>query len=147
MRYIRMLLVVVGVFVAVGTIGTALADDDHHHKVTLYTPPLLRGANIECNAINVNDKTLDITITIIGSDGVPLSTTDPTNFMTVPGMIVSSAHHEADPTNGLDSYCKFEVSGTRNRDDVRVDLTTTFKKPNIPGTTIPIWVFRQIEGH
>ena len=146
MRYIRMLLAVVGVFVTVGTV-TALADDDNHHEVTLYTPPLLRGANIECNAINVSDKTLEIIITIIGSDGVPLSTADPTNFMALPGTIVSSAHHEADPTSGLDGYCKFEVSGTRDRNDVRVDLTTTFKKTNIPGTTIPVWVFRQIEGH
>ena len=137
MKYIRVLLAVIGVFVAVGTIGMALADDDNRHKVTLYTPPLLRGANIECNAINVSDKTLDISITIIGSDGVPLSTTNPTNFITLPGTMVSSAHHEADPTNGLDGYCKFEVSGTRDRDDVRVDLTTTFKKTNIPGTTIP----------
>ena len=95
MKYIRMLLVVIGLFVAGGSIATVLADDDNHHKVTLYTPPLLRGANIECNAINVSDKTLDITITIIGSDGVPLSTTDPTNFMTLPGTMVSSAYHEA----------------------------------------------------
>ena len=146
MKYIWMLLAVIGLCVAAGTIAKALADDDHHHKVTLYTPPLLRGANIECNAINVSDKTLDVTITIIGSDGTPLSTTDPTNFMVLPGTIVSSAHHEADPTNGLDGYCKFEVSGG-DRDDVRVDITTTFKKPNIPGTTIPVWVFRQIEGH
>jgi len=147
MKSIRMLLALAGLFIAAETFGTALADDDNHHKVTLYTPPLLRGANIECNAINVSDKTLDIIITIIGSDGVPLSTADPTNFMTLPGTMISSAHHEADPTNALDGYCKFEVSGTRNRDDVRVDLTTTFKKPNIPGTTIPVWVFRQIEGH
>ena len=113
MKYIRMLLVVVGLFVAGGTIATALADDDHHHKVTLYTPPL-RGANVECDAINVSDKTLDITITIIGSDGVPLSTTDPTNFTVLPGTFVSSAHHEADPTNLLDGYCKFEVSGRQS---------------------------------
>ena len=46
MKYIRMLLAVVGLFVAAGSIATALADDDNHHKVTLYTPPLLRGANI-----------------------------------------------------------------------------------------------------
>jgi hypothetical protein len=145
MKYARMLVAVVSLFVAVGLIGTALADDDLHHKVTLYTPSL-RGANIECNAINVSGKVLDITITPIGADGVPLSTTDPTEFTALPGTFISTTHHEADPTNFLDAYCKFEVSGG-DRDDVRVDLTVSFKKPNIPGTTIPVWVFRQIEGH
>jgi hypothetical protein len=144
-----MLLAVVGLFVASGAIGAALADDnkhdDNHPSTTLYTPPL-KGANIICDAINVSDKTLDIVITILGADGVPITTNDPTNFMALPGTLVSSAHHEADPTNSLEGYCKFEVFGTRNRNDVRVDLNITLKR-NIPDTTTPVWVFRQVEGH
>ena len=149
MKYIRMLLAVVGLFVASGAIGAALADDnkhdDKHSSTTLYTPPL-KGANFICDALNNSDKTLDIVITILGADGVPLSTTDPTNFMVLPGTLVSSAHHEADPTNSFDGYCKFEVFGTSNRNDVRVDLNVTLKR-NIPGTTTPVWVFREVEGH
>ena len=145
MKYIRMLLAAIGVFVGVGTIGTALADDDNHRQLTLYSPPL-KGSNIICDLTNVSYKTLDIVVTILDKDGVQLSTTDPTNFTVLPGTMVESAHHEADPTNSLDGYCKFEVFGTRNRDDVRADLVVTSER-TIPGTTIPTWVFRGLEAH
>jgi hypothetical protein len=143
MKYIRMLLAVVGLFVASGAIGAALADDNNNHSTTLYTPPL-KGANFGCDAVNVSDKTLDIAITIIDLNGVPLSAAAPVT--TSPGTEVSEDYHEADPTNSIDGYCKFEVFGTGNRNDVRVDQTITLQR-NIPGTTTPVWVFRQVEGH
>ena len=111
------------------------------------TPPL-SGANIACDAVNVSDKTVDIVITIIGSDGLPLTINDSTGPMALPGMQVTSAHHEADVTHGIDGYCKFEVFGTSNRDKVRVDLTATVKR-NISQTDppVPVWVFRQVQGY
>ena len=145
MKHIWMALAVLNLFVAAGTIGTALADDHNHHQLILYSPPL-KGSNIICDLTNVSEKTLDIIVTILGADGLQLSTTDPTNFTVLPGTMVESAHHEADPTNSLDGYCKFEVFGTGNRDDVRADLVVTSER-TIPGTTIPTWVFRGLEAH
>src|SRR5207245_2110159 len=52
-----------GLFVAIGTMGTARADNDSN-KVTLYTSAIHTGV-IACNAINVSKKKLTITISII----------------------------------------------------------------------------------
>jgi hypothetical protein len=49
------------------------------------------------------------------------------------------------PTDG---YCKVAVSGTDDRNDVRVDLQIYWTKPIIPGTTTPIiQLARTVQGY
>ena len=54
-----------------------------------------------------------------------------------------------DPAVGNDAYCKTQVSGTGDRNDVRVLLNTNLIRTFDQGsqTKIPVFVFRQTEGH
>jgi hypothetical protein len=45
-----------------------------------------------------------------------------------------------------EAYCAVVVSGTGKRDDVRVSLVTA-RTRTIPGTTIPVYVTKVVEGH
>ena len=162
MKYIHAMLAVVCLLVVGGAIGTARAhDQDEENKgVTLYTPVNI-GDLQRCMAVNISDKALDITIELIDPQGQALScdspntctytpsevtTTNPTPEVqalagTVPHLQVTLPLRTPQP-----GYCVVAVSGTDNRDDVRVSLITNITR-TIPGTTIPVLLTRVVEGH
>ena len=132
-----------GLIVASGAIASA-EDDTRKMHATLYTGATHAG-KFDCNAVNVSNKLLNITISIIGPDGTHLFDSPPTP--TPAGMEVSGDF--GDPAVGNDAYCKVQVSGTGDRDDLRVLLNTNLIRTFDQGseTNIPVFVFRQVEGH
>ena len=161
MKYIHAMLAVVCLLVVGGAIGAARADDrDEENKgVTLYTPVNI-GDFQRCMAVNVSDKPLSIIIELIDPQDQALfcdsnnctdksgthPTTNPTpEFQIGPG---TGNALQVRLTRGSfkNAYCSVSVSGTDNRDDVRVSLIT-FHTLTIPDTTIPVLVTRVVEGH
>ena len=137
MKHIGAILVTTGLFVVAGAMGTARAQDG----ITLYTGAI-EATHFACNAVNVGRKTLSITISILGADGSKLSVTGPTPFPS--GWEISGDFVPPDPA-GADGYCKFQVSGTRDPDDVRAILNAAIVR-NIPGTTTPALASRVLEA-
>jgi hypothetical protein len=160
MKYIHAMLAVVCLLVVGGAIGAVRADDQENQSVTLYTPVIFGDIHY-CIAVDVSDKTLGIIVELIDPQGQALScdspntcadksgtltTTNPTpEFQILPGtgnaLLVTLT-----PGRQKNSYCAVAVSGTDNRDDVRVSLVTTITR-TIPGTTIPDLLTRVVEGH
>jgi hypothetical protein len=162
MKYIHAMLAVVCLLVVGGAIGAARADDraEENEGVTLYTPPDVGDVH-GCRAVNVSDKTLGVTFAILDRDAQALScdspttctgggggtpTTNPTpEFQLLKGTFVNFfITAPLGSTRG--AYCAVAVSGTNNRDDVRVALAIATTR-TIPGTTIPTFVTRIVEGH
>lgn len=161
MKYIQPMLAVVILLVVSGAIDAARADDraEENQGVNLYTGRGF-GDRFTCSAVNVSDKTLSITLAIFDNDGKALScanpttctsasrtaTTNPTPEFSVPPGTVAELNITAQIGSLNDGYCMAAVSGTGNRNDLRVSLlaglTTT-----IPGTTTPAFVSRVWEGH
>ena len=144
MKYIRTMLAMASLCVLSGTINPARADDDR--STTLYTGVIGSGL-FHCNAVNVSRKTLLITISVIGPEGELLAVSDP--IPTPPGTEASEDFGAtARPTS--DAYCKFVVSGTGGRNDVRAVLNanraSTFSLPD-GRTDIPLYVSRIVEAH
>ena len=161
MKYIPAMLAVVSLLVVGGAIGAARADDrDEENKgVTLYTPVNI-GDFQRCMAVNVSDKPLSIIIELIDPQDQALfcdsnnctdksgthPTTNPTpEFQIGPG---TGNALQVRLTRGSfkNAYCSVSVSGTDNRNDVRVSLIT-FHTLTIPDTNIPVLVTRVVEGH
>ena len=161
MKYIHAMLAVVCLLVVGGAIGAARADDrDEENKgVTLYTPVNI-GDFQRCMAVNVSDKPLSIIIELIDPQDQALfcdsnncidksgthPTTNPTpEFQIGPG---TGNALQVRLTRGSfkNAYCSVSVSGTDNRNDVRVSLIT-FHTLTIPDTNIPVLVTRVVEGH
>ena len=161
MKYIHAMLAVVSLLVVGGAIGAARADDrDEENKgVTLYTPVNI-GDFQRCMAVNVSDKPLSIIIELIDPQDQALfcdsnnctdksgthPTTNPTpEFQIGPG---TGNALQVRLTRGSfkNAYCSVSVSGTDNRNDVRVSLIT-FHTLTIPDTNIPVLVTRVVEGH
>jgi len=151
MKNRRMLLAGVGLIVAGGAIASAQADNDKL-GATLFTPRD-RGDHFVCAAVNIGDKTLrSITFKILGNDGALLTPaagsadTNPTSALNVtPGTAAEIDINLAPPDDG---YCEVAVSGTGNRNDVRVGLVTSLTRAT-PGTIppVPVFVTRAVEGH
>jgi hypothetical protein len=151
MKNRTMLFAGAGLIVVSAAIASAQADNDTL-GATLFTPRD-RGDHFVCAAVNVGDKTLrSITFKILGSDGALLTParssadTNPTSALNVtPGTAAEIDINLAPPDDG---YCEVTVSGTRNRNDVRVGLITSLTRP-IPGTDppAPIFITRAVEGH
>jgi hypothetical protein len=144
MKHIGVMLATIGLFAVSGATHTAQADAI---STTLYTAAMRAGL-FGCNVVNVSNKTLIITISIIDPDGHPLFVSPPTQ--TKAGTEVSGDFGDpTDPSVPAEAYCKVQVSGTGNRDDLRVVLTTSLSRTFHIGslTNIPAFVVRQIEGH
>ena len=162
MKYIHAMLAVVGLLVVGGAIGAARADDqdEENKSVTLYTPADT-GDGHGCRAVNVSDKTLGITFAILDRSGDALScaspttctqgpadtpTTNPTpEFQVLKGTFLNFVITAPSGSPSF-AYCAFAVSGTDNRDDVRVAHAIAATR-TIPGTTIPSFQTRIVEGH
>jgi hypothetical protein len=148
MRYLRIMPAVVGLFIAGGAIAPSEANDDKRN-VTLYTPRL-HGDHFNCQVVNVSQKPLGIAITVLDDKGkllVPLKggDTNPTQDSVPPGTVLGADFLLSGADDG---YCEVAVSGTGNRDDVRVNLGITLTR-TIPGTSppVPVFLFRDVEGH
>ena len=157
------MLAVVGLLVVGGAIGAARDDDqdEENKSVTLYTPPDI-GDIHNCRAVNVSDKTLGITVALLRRSGDALScaspttctqgpadtpTTNPTpEFQVLKGTFLTFVVQAPPGSIRRNAYCAFAVSGTDNRDDVRVVLEVAITR-TIPGTTIPTLLSRIVEGH
>jgi hypothetical protein len=128
--------------------GTAQADDAMHSSVTLYTSAIHTGV-IACNAVNVSKKTLQITISIIDGTGpVPNVLVAPTLIQTPPGT-EATVDVGAPTDDDKEGYCLFQVSGTRNRDDVRaVQNAVLAGTRSVDGgkTTFPFFITRVLEA-
>jgi hypothetical protein len=155
-----MMLATASVFLVAGAIDAAGADNNRHQGVALYTSRD-RGDHLICSAVNVSDKKLGIAFAILDDNGNPLScaspnvcvdgsgnpTTNPTpEFVGVPPGTVPEIDITLPLGSAEDAYCEAAVSGTGNADEVRVSLATTLTRM-IPGTTIPVFVFRRVDGH
>jgi hypothetical protein len=157
MKHVCMLLAGAGLIIASGAIASARADgdktaDSDKKSVTLFTPQG-RGDALFCDAVNVSGKTLGMAFAIFGDDGMALCPTcnsagtgNPTSEAPIsPGKVGEIAIQL--PIGAIQNgYCEVAVFGTRNRDDVRVNLRTSGTRM-IPGTTIPVFLFRDVEGH
>jgi hypothetical protein len=168
MKYIQAVLAAICLLIVGGASGAARADDraDEDRGVTLYTT-LNGGDRLRCFAVNVSDKTLGMTFEVLDPDGHALScdspntckakggtlTTNPTpEFGVLPGTAAAIDVQLPHTTAGT-GYCAVAVSGTGNRDNVRVGLfgTRTFTIPaenfGLPaGTNIPVFFFRDLAG-
>jgi hypothetical protein len=152
MKCIQAMLAVICLLALGGAIGAARADDqDQENKsVTLYTPADIGNLHV-CRAVNVSDKTLGITFALLdnfgnafscaspttctrGSGGAP--TTNPTSEFQVLKGTTSTLLVDVPLGSPPDGYCAFAVTGTDNRDDVRVNLLT-FATQTIPGAATP----------
>ena len=160
MKYIQAMLAVAGLLIVCGAIESVRADDQENQSVALYTPVNI-GDFQRCMAVNVSDKPLSIIIELIDPQAQALScdspntctdksgtvtTTNPTpQFQIFPG---TGQALQVRLTRGTfkNAYCAVAVSGTDNRDDVRVSLNTASTR-TIPGTTIPVLLTRVVEGH
>jgi hypothetical protein len=160
MKYIHAMLAVAGLFIVCGAIESVRADDQENQSVTLYTPVNI-GDLHRCMAVNVSDKTLGIIVELIDPQGQALSCDSPntcadktgtltitnptTEFQVLPGTWEAL---QVTLTRGSfkNAYCAVAVSGTDNRDDVRVSLVI-FHTRTIPGTDIPVLLTRVVEGH
>jgi hypothetical protein len=137
----------VGLIVASGAIASA-DDDTRKLRATLFTPRL-HGDHFNCQVVNVSNRTLGIAITVLDDNGHLLGPVvdgdaNPLPRTRVdPGSVIGTDFF----LNGAgDGYCEVDVSGTGNRDDVRVGLGITLTR-TIPGTDIPVFLFRDVEGH
>jgi hypothetical protein len=163
MKYFQALLVVVVLTFASGALQSAdPGDDAHQPSVTLYTPAV-NANDFRCNATNVSQKTLHIVLTVIDAepddanpDGTPNpfpapeGTQNPSPTLAIPPGAVGSQDAILGLQPPKEGYCKIEVFGTRNRNDVRAALTTrfinTFIDPITKNSTGFI-IVRTLEGH
>jgi hypothetical protein len=134
MKYIRIMPAVVGLLIVSGTNASA-EDDTRRLHATLFTPRL-HGDHFVCSAINVSDKTLGINIAILDDTGqlVPPSSGDsnPTGKVSVLPGAEAEINFFFDSVG--DGYCEVEVSGTGNRNDLRVEMDVHWTR-KVPGTT------------
>jgi hypothetical protein len=146
MKDIRAILAAAGLFVATGAMGTAQADDEDN-STTLYISAVL-GGRLSCNAVNVSRKTLTITISIIDGTGNEPMVLGKLTMQADPGLEVSNDFGDF-TAPASEGYCKFQVSGTDNPDDVRAVLiaSTVAKRTTADGTTFPYYITRVLEAH
>jgi hypothetical protein len=143
MKRLGMLLAGAGLIAATGAIFSAQADNNRE-GATLFTPSI-RATGFHCNAVNVSRKTLWIAISIIDLNGLALSAAPAAP--TTPG---TEAFDDVDTSpTPTDAYCKFQVLGTGDPNDVRADLNATLIRTFNEGgqTNIPVFLSRALEAH
>ena len=127
--------------IAVEALGRAPAQGIN---TTLYTSAI-RGTGFHCNAVNVSQKLLRIAISIIGDDGSVLA--PGTAVPTPPGSVASN---DIDPLpSPADGYCEVQVSGTGDRNDLRVAMKVNLIRTFDEGsqTNIPVFLTWALEGY
>ena len=150
MNYMRTMLATVGLFVASGAIASAQADDDKR-SVTLYTPSLA-GNHFTCKAVNVSQKPLRIGFAVLNNMGeriIPFSgDANPAPAITVEKGNEAEIDFRLLEGTDDDGYCKVNVFGTGDPNDVRVNLDiTVIRTPFGPTNTTPVLVVKSQQGH
>jgi hypothetical protein len=144
MKYARIMLATIGLIAVGGAAQSAQAD------TTLYTPPT-RGGSFHCDVVNVSQKPLNITISIVdgtATDKPPTVLNKPVAQTAMPGEEVNG--NFGVNTDPRDAYCVIEVSGTGDRNHIRGALSTTLSRTFTVGadpTLFPTLVTREFEAH
>jgi hypothetical protein len=146
MKYVRIMLATIGLLAAAGATDAAQAENP---SATLYTGATHAG-KFDCNVVNVSNKTLNITISIIDRDGIPRIAVPAQSAM--PGEEVSGDFGDDTSISNdtYDAYCAIQVSGTENRNDVRAGLNTNVRRTfSFDGgvTKYPTFVAKVLEAH
>ena len=144
MKRLGTLLAGAALIVSSGVFVSARADDDRE-GVTLFTSAI-HASGFHCNAVNVSRKSLSIEISIIFDDGTVLSTSQKTH----PREIASNDIEPLPPPlpGSADAYCKVQVSGTDDPNDVRVVMKANLIRDFDQGgrTHIPVFLSWTLEG-
>jgi hypothetical protein len=146
MRRLGTLLTAVALIAANGAIASA-DDDTRRQHTTLFTPRL-HGDHFICSAINISDKTLGINIAILDDNGqlvIPSSgDSNPTGKVSIPPLAEAEINFFFASVG--DGYCEVEVSGTSNRNDLRVEMDVHWTR-TVPGTTTPHLQDLAVQGY
>lgn len=138
MKYVGIALAAIGL-IAVG--GASHAGQD----TTLYTAPT-RGGSFHCDVVNVSQKPLNITISMIETPLTMPPAVHTVSAQTAPGEELSD--NFGSNTVPLDAYCVIQVSGTNDRNDVRGALSITLARTyTLDGATNPALLTRVLEAH
>ena len=129
--------------VASGVFVSAQADDDRE-SMSLFTAAI-HGTGFHCNAVNLSRNSLLIAISIIDGDGNVLSPVPAPNPKTPPGV---NASNDIEPAPMTEAYCKVQVSGTDDPNDVRVVMKVNLIRTFDQGgrTNIPVFLSWTLEG-
>ena len=143
MNRLGTLLAGAALIVAGGVFVSARADDGRE-SLTLFTAAI-HGTGFHCNAVNVSRKPLLIAIAIIDGDGNVLSPIPVPNPKTPPGV---NASNDIEPAPMTEAYCKVQVSGTDDPNDVRVVMKVNLIRTFDQGgrTNIPVFLSWTLEG-
>jgi hypothetical protein len=143
MKRLGTLLAGVALIVASGVFVSAQADDDRE-SMSLFTAAI-HGTGFHCNAVNLSRKSLLIAISIIDGDGNVLSPVPAPNPKTPPGV---NASNDIEPAPMTEAYCKVQVSGTDDPNDVRVVMKVNLIRTFDQGgrTNIPVFLSWVLEG-
>jgi len=137
-----------GTTLIVASAAIASADDDTRRQHTTLFTPRLHGDHFICSAINISDKTLGIDIAILGDDGQPVTPSsgdkNPTGKVSIPPLEEAEINFFFASVG--DGYCEVEVSGTGNRDDLRVEMDVHWTR-TVPGTTTPHLQDLAVQGY
>jgi len=132
----------------IALIAVSAANHAAQADATLYTSAI-RAGSFHCNAVNVSQKTLSITIAIVDGTVNPPAALNPVSAQTaMPGEEVSGDFGSDNVANEF--YCVVQVSGTGNPNDVRAILATNFTKTfSLDGgvTNNPTFIARVLEAH
>jgi hypothetical protein len=144
MKRLGTLLAGVALIVVSGAILPARADDDRE-GVTLFTSAV-DATGFHCNAVNVSRKSLLIAISIINGDGSVLVPVPVPNQQTRPDMVASNG---IEPVPRTRAYCKVQVLGAEDPDDVRVVMKANLIRTFDEGgrTNLPVFLSWVLEGH
>ena len=105
----------------------------------------IHGTGFHCNTVNVSRRPLLIAMSIIDGDGNVLSPAPVPNPKTPPGV---NASNDLEPAPDTEVYCKVEVSGTDDLNDVRVVMKVNLIRAFDQGglTNIPVFLSWILEG-
>jgi hypothetical protein len=144
MKRLGTLLAGVGIIIASGAICSARADDDRE-SLTLFTAAI-HGTGFHCNTVNVSRKPLLIAMSIIDGNGNVLSPVPVPNPKTPPRVNASNDIEPAPPDT--EAYCKVQVLGTADPNDVRVVMKVNLIRTFDQGgrTNIPVFLSWTLEG-
>jgi hypothetical protein len=133
-----------GAGLIVGSGVFAARADDNRESMTLFTAAI-HGTGFHCNALNVSHKPLLLAISIIDGDGNVFSPVPVPNPKTPPGV---NASNDIEPAPMTEGYCKVQVSGTDDPNDVRVVMKVNLIRTFDQGgrTNIPVFLSWILEG-
>src|SRR5438132_12898913 len=137
MKRLGTLLAGAALIVAGGVFVSARADDDRE-SITLFTSAV-DATGFHCNAVNVSRESLLIAISIINGDGSVLVPVPVPNLKTPPDVVASNG---IEPVPRTRAYCKVQVLGAGDPDDVRVVMKANLIRTFDQGgrTNLPVFL-------